>query len=61
MTVTGSEVVSSDMAVISAMPAPTAVISPIESTVATPLSSLDHARVTPPTMVPSEVRATAMS
>ena len=49
------------MAVISAMPAPTAVTNPVESTVATSLSSLDHAKVTPPIMVPSEVRATAMS
>ena len=61
MTVTGSEVVSSVMAVISAMPAPTAETSPVESTVATSLSSLDHEKATPPTMVPSEVLATAMS
>ncbi len=49
------------MAVMSAMPAPTAATSPVESTVATSVSSLDHSKVTPPIMVPSEVRATAMS
>ena len=53
--------ISSAMAVISAMPIATAVISPVESTVATSVSSLDHSKVTPPIMIPSEVRATAMS
>ena len=61
VTLTGSEVTSSTIAAIFAMPAAIAVISPVESTVATSLSSLDHAKVTPPTMVPSEVLAVAMS
>ncbi len=61
VTMIGSLVISSIMAVMSAMPAPTALTSPVISTVATSVSSLDHSNFPPPIIVPSEVRATAIN
>ncbi len=59
MTVAGMLVTSSADAVIMAVPAAIAVTIPVSSTLATPLSSLIHEKVTSGTFMPSEVNAVA--